>query len=253
VGAVYFALSRHTVDKEGRQRPTDADRALAIGAWLQGRERHGLMLFNRGLYADQAIAARAAFPEVGAIRFIVGFDKARQIFDPRYYADRDVALRTLFGAIELLVAPRAGAGGDELGALLDRTENRPFRDSVRALPFDPVFAGASSTVVREALRDGRPVDHLVPPETLAFVGELAPYALPTDDATAPDRYALREALIAALGTDRGWAERNADLRALVARVAAPTADGAALRAWLAAAPGGRVPPTLREWLAIGDA
>jgi hypothetical protein len=199
----------------------------------------------QAVVAVPAAAARAAFPEVGAIRFIVGFDKARQIFDPRYYADRDVALRTLFGAIELLVAPRAGAGGDELGALLDRT--------VRALPFDPVFAGASSTVVREALRDGRPVDHLVPPETLAFVGELAPYALPTDDATAPDRYALREALIAALGTDRGWAERNADLRALVARVAAPTADGAALRAWLAAAPGGRVPPTLREWLAIGDA
>jgi nicotinic acid mononucleotide adenylyltransferase len=248
VGAVYFALSRHTVNKEARQRPTDADRALALLAWLRGRERHGLLLFNRGLYADQALAARAAFSGAGAIRFIVGFDKARQIFDPRYYDDRDAALRTLFGAIELLVAPRAGAGAEELAALLDLPENRPFRGYVHALPLDPAHADASSTDVREALHAGRSVEGLVPAEALAFIRELAPYAPPADDAAMPDRYALREALIAALAEERGRAEREVDLRALLARAGAASEDGAGLRAWLATEPGERVPPTLRGWL-----
>jgi nicotinic acid mononucleotide adenylyltransferase len=249
VAAVYFALSRHTVDKEARQRPTDTDRALALQTWLRGRERYGLLLFNRGLYADQALAARAAFPRAEAIRFIVGFDKARQIFDPRYYGDRDGALRTLFGAVDLLVAPRAGASADELDDLLSRPENRPFRAAARALPFEPTHADASSTIVRDAFRAGRPVDHLVPPEALAFVRELAPYAPPSADPTTPDRYVLREALVAALAADRAWAERHADLRALLDRAAAATADGAALRAWLATSEADRVPPTLRELLA----
>jgi nicotinic acid mononucleotide adenylyltransferase len=248
VGAVYFALSRHTVNKEARQRPTDADRALALKLWLRGRERHGLLLFNRGLYVDQALAARAAFPGARVIRFIVGFDKAEQIFDPRYYADRDAALRTLFGAVELLVAPRAGAGADELAALLDRPENRPFRDAVRALPFDAAYADASSTAVREALRAGRSVDRLVPQGALDFIRELAPYAPLAPDSAAPDRYMLREALIGALAAERTWAERGADLRALLDRALAPDDDGEALRAWLAVEPERRVPAALRDWL-----
>lgn len=246
VGAVYFALSRHTVNKEARQRPTDADRALAIRSWLRGRERHGLILFNRGLYVDQAIAARVAFPEAEAIWFIVGFDKALQIFDPRYYADRDEALRELFGAVGLLVAPRAGATVGELEELLDRPENRAFRDAVRALPFDAAYAEASSTVVREALRASESVEQLVPPEALAFVRELAPYAPVADDARIPDRYALRESLIAALAADRDWEEGQADLRALLARAGAATDEGAALRGWLAEDPAGRAPGMLRE-------
>jgi nicotinamide-nucleotide adenylyltransferase len=248
VGAVYFALSRHTVNKETRERPTDADRALALRVWLRDREGHGLLLFNRGLYADQALAARAAFPDARVIRFIVGFDKAQQIFDPRYYADRDTALRTLFGAIGLLVAPRAGAGAGELDALLDRPENGQFRDYVRALPFDSAYAEASSTVVREALGNGRTVDQLVPPEALDFVRELAPYVPLVDDATTPDRYSLREALIAALANDRDWAERHADLRALLGRALAATDNGATLRGWLANEVAERVPQTIHGWL-----
>lgn len=245
VGAVYFALSRHTVDKEARRRPTDADRALMLRDWLRGRDDYGLLLFNRGLYADQAVAARAAFPEAGDLRFIVGFDKARQIFDPRYYADRDAALRALFGAVGLLVAPRAEAGADALAALLDRPENRPFRHAVRALPLDPAHADASSTVVRAALRAGRPIDDLVPPESATFIRDLAPYTPPADPAI-PDRYALRDALIATLAAERDWALTRADLRALLARAVADDPGGAALRAWLATDPASRTPAALRD-------
>jgi hypothetical protein len=196
--AVYLALSRQTVDKETRVRPTDTDRALLLRQVAAREQGLGVVLFNRGLYAEQAVAARAAFPGAD-IRFIVGFDKARQIFDPRYYADRDAALRQLFGHGSLLVAPRADAGPKALADLLAAPENAPFRARVRALPFDPAWAADSATVVRESARAGEPFAALVPPETVTFVAALAPYATPDAGAT-PDYYERREALIARLAT-----------------------------------------------------
>lgn len=175
--AVYLALSRHTVDKEARVRPTDAARALLLRLVARRERGLGVLAFNRGLYADQAVAARATFPRAGAIRFVVGFDKARQIFDPRYYTDRDAALRQLFARVTLLVAPREAEGADALDALLDRPENQPFRDAVQPLPLDPAWAEDSATRVRQAARAGRSVAALVPPETAAFIAVLRPYGV----------------------------------------------------------------------------
>lgn len=177
--AVYLALSKHTVDKEARVRPTDAARALLLRLVARREPGLGVLAFNRGLYADQAVAARATFPQARAIRFVVGFDKARQIFDPRYYSDREAALRQLFAGVTLLVAPRDGDGVASLTTLLDRPENRPFRDAVHALPLDPAWADDSATRVREAARagDAQAVATLVPPETAAFIAVVRPYGV----------------------------------------------------------------------------
>lgn len=244
IDAAYFALSRHTVNKETRQRPTDVDRALALLVWLLGKEPYGLLLFNRGLYADQAIAVRAAFPAATTIRFIVGFDKAAQIFDPRYYTDRDAALNTLFAHVELLVAPRGSDGAHDLNALLARPENHRFRPFVHPLPFNSTYADASSTVVRDAISTNHPIGHLVPPESLAFVRELAPYAALTTP-TDLDRYALRESLLAALASDRAWAEQRGDLRALLTLAFAPTDRGEAFRHRLQS---DEPPISIRAWV-----
>lgn len=173
---VYLALSRHTVDKETRVRPTDAERALLLRQVARREPGLGVLAFNRGLYAEQAVAARALFPDA-AIRFVVGFDKARQIFDPRYYADRDAALRQLFAHVTLLIAPREGDGADALAALLARPENWPFREHIRALPLDPAWADASATRVRAAAKvgDTAALSNLVPPETRAWIAALGPY------------------------------------------------------------------------------
>ena len=175
--ALYLALSRHTVDKETRVRPTDAERALLLRQVARREPGLGVLAFNRGLYAEQAVAARVLFPDAQKIRFVVGFDKARQIFDPRYYADRDAALHQLFAHVTLLVAPRMDDGADALAALLERPENRPFRDRVRALPLDPAWADDSATRVRGAAKAGdtATLAALVPPETLAFIAALRPY------------------------------------------------------------------------------
>src|SRR5689334_21736045 len=115
---VFAAMSKHIVDKEAVERPLLADRLLLLSDILRRRLPHaGILLFNRGLYVEQAQAIRASFPGVRRILLLVGFDKIVQILDPRYYDDRDVALAELFKLAELLVAPRGTSGQAELNAL----------------------------------------------------------------------------------------------------------------------------------------
>ena len=105
--SVYAALSKRTTDKENVERPLLVDRILLLDTVLRHHLRDiGIMLFNRGLYVEQAEGIRAAFPEVTKLYFLLGFDKIVQIFDPHYYRDRDAALRELFALAEILVAPR---------------------------------------------------------------------------------------------------------------------------------------------------
>jgi nicotinic acid mononucleotide adenylyltransferase len=175
--SVYAALSKQIIDKEHVERPTLLDRLVLLQQLLQHELASvGLLLFNRGLYVEQARAVRRSFPAVSHLTFLVGFDKIVQIFDPRYYSDRDAALRELFGLAHLLVAPRGRDGEKELRALLERPENRPFANAVQTLPFDPAYREISSTRVRQ-----NPTAYAgdVPPEVLRFIQAIHAYEAPT--------------------------------------------------------------------------
>lgn len=200
---VYLSLSRHIVDKGEIPRPTLADRALILATCAQTHDRVGALLCNRGLYADQAVAARARFPEAGRLTFVVGFDKAAQIFDRRYYADPDAALDQFFGAAELMVAPRGSSDVHALRALVNQKENRRYAHRVQALPLDPAYAHDSATRVRELARDGRPVTGLVPDVTNAFLALANPYeaARTATDAATPDAYGARQERLRAYQQD----------------------------------------------------
>src|SRR5579864_9580739 len=135
---VYAAISTHITDKENVQRPLLVDRIILLETVLRHHLRHtGIMLFNRGLYVEQAEGVRACStysPKVTELYFLIGFDKIVQILDPHYYEDRDAALHELFALAELLVAPRGAAGTAELTRLLDRPENRQFASHIHTLP-----------------------------------------------------------------------------------------------------------------------
>src|SRR5437868_7065732 len=74
--SVYAALSKRTTDKENVERPLLLDRILLLETVLRHHLRDiGIMLFNRGLYVEQAEGIRAAFPEVTKLYFLLGFDK----------------------------------------------------------------------------------------------------------------------------------------------------------------------------------
>ncbi len=187
----YAAMSRQIIDKECVQRPLLLDRLVLLENVLR---RHApstaIMLFNRGLYVEQAKALHSSFPQVTKLTFLVGFDKIVQIFDPRYYANRDVALIDLFSRADILVAPRGEAGADELNQLLRAPENRSFARHVHALPLDPVYRAVSSSSIRHD-----PITHYeeVPGEVQQFIQETHTYDLPHQqaDSEGPDLYEER--------------------------------------------------------------
>ena len=186
---VYAALSRQIVDKEAVERMTLLDRVVLLERVLEKQVRHaGILLLNRGLYVEQAQGIRAAFPRVRRLHFLIGFDKLVQIFDARYYTDRDAALRELFALAQLLVAPRGSDGEDQVKDLLARPENRPFAGYVHSLPLEARYRDMSSTSVRQGMRSDE-----VPAEVYNFIQRTRPYAPPErlSDGTERDAYAER--------------------------------------------------------------
>jgi nicotinamide-nucleotide adenylyltransferase len=198
---VYAAISKHIVDKEAVERPLLVDRIVLLDTVLRHHLRHtGIMLFNRGLYVEQAEAVRACSsysPKVTELYFLIGFDKIVQILDPRYYEDRDAALRELFALAELLVVPRGAAGTAELTGLLDRPENRQFASHIHMLPLNTAYRDISSTRIREDLADH---EQEVPPEVRRFIRQTHAYAPPVQlpDGSSIDCYGERVKAIEAL-------------------------------------------------------
>jgi len=177
---VYAAISKHTTDKEKVERLLLLDRIILLQTLMRDHlPGTGIVLFNRGLYVEQAEAIRTAFPAVTRLLFLVGFDKIVQIFDPHYYDNRDAALSELFALAKLLVAPRGKSGEEELAELLHQPENQQFARYVHALPFDKAYRDISSSEVRqnpEAHRD------VIPPEVQRFIDETYAYEPPVRQA-----------------------------------------------------------------------
>jgi nicotinamide-nucleotide adenylyltransferase len=199
----WYTLSTRTVDKEVVTGAGLEDRLLLLDLLVAADRRLGVLLLNRGLYVDQARLVHAAHPVLGDLVFLVGFDKIVQIFDPRYYDDRDAALEQLFALATFLVAPRGADEAPALTALLGRPENRRFAGAVRPLDLPPELREVASSTVRLDLANGVPLDQVVPPEVTAFVEATGLYV---DE----ERYGRRRATIdEALAT--AAADPSADL------------------------------------------
>jgi nicotinic acid mononucleotide adenylyltransferase len=173
---VWYSLSTRTVDKEVVTGACLEDRLLLLDLLTAEDARLGTVILNRGLYVDQAQIVRAAYPDLGELVFLVGFDKIVQIFDPRYYDDRDAALGQLFALAAFLVAPRGNDEGPALAALLDRPENRRFAGAVRPLDLPPGLREVASSTVRDGVAGGAQADRTVPPIVAAFMAATGVYA-----------------------------------------------------------------------------
>ena len=192
---VFAAMSKHTVDKETVERPLMADRLLLLSEIVQRRLPHaGILLFNRGLYVEQARAIRASFPGVRRILFLIGFDKIVQIFDARYYDDRDAELAELFRLAELLVVPRGPAGQEELNELLQRTENKLFAQSIHSIALNSAYRDISSSEIRQKVAS---YERDIPQEVRAFLRETRAYEPPIQgsDGRETDYYGERVKLL----------------------------------------------------------
>jgi len=231
--AVLLLLPLRAIDKEAVTRASAVDRALLLTEWAAHQTNVGVAFVNRGLYVEQAALLAAEFPS-SRIVFIVGHDKITQIFDPRYYEDRDAALRSLFARASFRVAPRAGQGDGALRALLTRKENAPFAASVAPLAVDADVDALSSTMVRERARAGEPWEALVPPEAAHFIREAQPYPPPTRLSSGEelDPYGLRQAILHDTATGR-LSLYPGNFEQLNRTVIADTEDGRETRRWIA--------------------
>lgn len=192
---LYAAFSKVTVNKEQLERPLLLDRVMLLQQILRRHLPHaGLLLFNRGLYVEQAQAIRRSFPGVKRIYFLMGYDKIVQIFDPRYYQDRDAELEALFQEAQMLVAPRGDDDDAALRRLLEQSENKRFARYVQAIPFNPLYRNISSTSIREG---NHAYDSAIPHEVRLFMRETRAYSLPIHkkDGTEVDYYKERVLLL----------------------------------------------------------
>lgn len=239
--ALAWVAAQQSVDKERVSRASLPDRLLA--AWVFAHSSgDGLLLVNGGLYVEQARMARALLAPEIEISLIVGFDKVPQIFDPRYYVDRDAALYALFKEAEMVVAPRAGASEADLAALLSRPENRPFAPRVRFCPLPEEYTTDSSSDARTLAaggRESRALREVASPEGLALTLASEPY-MPERGATdndPGDSYTVRQAYLAAcenaLPVQAGALPRVGEM---VDWSGEDSPRGAALRQWLRSSP-----------------
>jgi nicotinic acid mononucleotide adenylyltransferase len=189
-----FLLASRTVNKERVEGATLADRLLLLELVAAPTEQLGVVFVNRGLYVDQAELIHAALPMLAELWFVVGFDKIVQIFDSRYYHDRDIALDRLFERASFMVAPRGEADVDDLTTLLDRPENRRYRGRISSLPLAPSYRQMSSSRVRahvvDSLNDAPAVVRRFVRSTGAYGGLGR-----TESARQSERYRQRERLL----------------------------------------------------------
>ena len=217
---VAFSLSSVIVDKERVEGLCREDRLLLLSLMTADDPWAAAVVVNRGLYSEQAPACRTCFGGDADLRFIVGMDKVLQIFDPRYYEDRDAALDTLFAHVRLIAANREDWGDEALRALLDRPENAPYRDRVQPLTLSPHLRDQSSSAVRRGVEGGEPAGDAVAPAVREFIEATGAYREP---------YELRLAALDTLYTVRLWAEEQVALDALLARAEGPGQTGGSLR------------------------
>lgn len=92
-----------------------------------------------------------------------------RILDPKYYGDRDKALRLLFAQARFLVANREGCDERDLKELFGLEENRPFAAQVLPLTLPPALTWISSTLVRRQLAEGKSAHGLIPPKLEEFL------------------------------------------------------------------------------------
>ena len=229
-GCVLFVLPRRTIDKE-QNGLIPEDRLLAL-RFVAQRAGMGVAVCSAGLYADMADAASLLFPGT-EVAFLVGSDKVAAIFDGKYYADRDDALDALFARARLIVAPRTD-DGERAREVLERPENRAWAHRVSILPLHPAVSDLSSTRVRGMLQAGADPTGLVPSAVGTFLADVGAFAAPGGETEPVDRYRVRVKLLDILWTAREWAERGADLRALVRLASRPGDEGRQLRRLLAA-------------------
>jgi nicotinic acid mononucleotide adenylyltransferase len=209
VDRVDFLLASRTVNKERTEGASLADRLLLLEDLTVNHPNLGVVFVNRGLYVDQATIIRDALPSLEDLAFVVGFDKIVQIFDPRYYQNRDEALDRLFKLARFFVAPRGSNDSADLKILVERPENRKYAAGITPLDLAPAYRRMASSHLRAhergALKD-------LPPIVAKFVRETGAYGQVRPASADEEAYRRREHVLDLVESGKLALTSSADFR-----------------------------------------
>ena len=145
------------------------DRVMMLKRLFQRDPRVSIGISNRGLFVEKLEPLRALYPSPIVFTFIVGFDTIVRVMDKGYYSNREKTLDRLFGQCEFLVANREEKEKHSFEDIFSREENQPYRDKVSFITLPSRFSHISSSLVRNNLREGKPVRDWVPSVVLRFI------------------------------------------------------------------------------------
>jgi len=161
-------LAKANVDKTVFGLPLAA-RLLTLERYTKSRERFSVGVSSHGRYIDKVTALKVILPPETEFHFIVGYDTLVRIFDPKYYTDFHAELGELFTEARFVVANRAESDIKTIESFMNQPEIRRYVPYVSCLLLPDVYAYMSSTEVRELLKRGESIEHLVPPSILAML------------------------------------------------------------------------------------
>ena len=161
-------LAKANVDKTVFGLPLAA-RLLTLKSYTKNREKFSVGVSSHGRYIDKVTALKAILPPRTEFHFIVGYDTLVRIFDPKYYTDFHTELGELFVDARFIVANRAAADIKTIESFMEQPEIRQYAPYVSCLLLPDVYAYMSSTEVRELLKQGEAIEHLVPPSIFAML------------------------------------------------------------------------------------
>ena len=161
-------LAKANVDKGVFGLPLAA-RLLTLERYTKIREKFSVGVSSHGRYIDKVTALKAILPSETEFYFIVGYDTLVRIFDPKYYTDFHAELGELFIEARFIVANRRESDIQTIESFLNQPEIRRYIPYVSSLLLPDVYAYMSSTEVRELLKRGESIEHLVPPSILTML------------------------------------------------------------------------------------
>jgi nicotinamide-nucleotide adenylyltransferase len=166
---VLLVYSPRTMPKGAGAEPpllTPQRRVASVAAWCARRAGFEAAICSHGLYADQVDAAAASFPGADIVVGL-GTDKVLQLFDPRWYEDREAALAKLFDTARVAYAARGSREAAEVASMIEENPRWAGRLVPLRLPYG--VRDVSSGDVRRRLRGGGDARSLVPDEIVRFL------------------------------------------------------------------------------------
>ena len=146
-----------------------ADRLAMMELALADDKQFSAGLSTHGLFLDIHRGLEKVYPTGTKVYFITGTDAAERILAWQY-TDRAHALADMFGRFELIVAHRGSAFQIPPDPLAQR-----YADKIHTMQLPAEYSALSSTLVREYIREGQPISHLVPEPVERFIMEKGLY------------------------------------------------------------------------------